>query len=121
MSKKDSRIAYYGTWGSPGHSFRAIQGEFSAQEIDSLSRIDSWPFHEEMAQEGFCYVFWAQFLGYAIPFSEDDSRPGCVSAIFVEGAQTSSDILSAIFNTHNLFLHSRFRRRLPRTSDREKD
>lgn len=32
-----NRIAYYGTWGRPGHGFVAIQGEFTTEEIRSIT------------------------------------------------------------------------------------
>ena len=90
VKMNNRRIGYFGTWNRPGHFFRSINGVFSRREVESLSRIDLPVFHEDMKENGYCYVTWEDFLGYAIPFSIDDRRPGCVSAIFVEGARFSS-------------------------------
>lgn len=109
------RVAYYGTWGRPGHIFVAIRGEFSAEEIRGITNIDSDIYIEATTIEGFHYYGFGNFLGYGIPFSIDDRRPGCITAVFVEHAATPEDIL----NTLNAFpeLKQRFRRRLPKPSD----
>lgn len=67
------RIGYFGTWGRPGHFFRSINGVFSRREVEALSLIDMPVFHDDMKENGHCYVLWEGFLGYAIPFSDDDA------------------------------------------------
>ena len=91
------RIAYYGTWGRPGHIFVAIRGEFSAEEIRGITNIDSDIYIEATAIEGFHYYGFGNFLGYGIPFSIDDRRPGCITAVFVEHAATPEDIRLLLF------------------------
>ena len=110
-----NRIAYFGTWGKPGHGFIAIQGQFTAEEIRGISKIDHPVFIEATTVEGFHYFCYDHFLGYGIPFSIDDRRPGCVSAVFVEYATGPSDIINAL----NAFpeLKRRFLRRLPDPED----
>lgn len=116
MKSTEYRVAYFGTWGCKGHFFRPIKGSFTKRERDAMSNIDLPVFHEQMESEGYCYVVWEKFLGYAIPFSRDDKRPGCVSAIFVEGAETSKDILEVLQNA-DIVLQSRFSKRLPKPNE----
>lgn len=115
MDILNCRIAYYGTRGKPGHFFRPLRGTFSEHETQSLSRVDSAAFHEATAGAGYCYTLWRKFLGYVIPFSVDDRRPGCVSAIFVEGAESSKDICRVINSDPEL--RWRFNKRLPKPND----
>lgn len=110
-----NRIAYYGTWGRPGHGFVAIKGEFTADEIRGITNIDSDVYIEATAAEGFHYFIFGDFLGYGIPFSIDDRRPGCISAIFVEYATRSEDIIS-VLDSHPE-IKRRFMRRLPKPSE----
>lgn len=110
-----NRIAYYGTWGRPGHNFMAIRGEFTAEEIRGITNIDSDIYIDATATEGFHYYGFGDFLGYGIPFSIDDKRPGCITAVFVEHAATAEDILNALNAFPELKQH--FRRRLPKPSD----
>ena len=105
------RIAYYGTWGRPGHNFMAIRGEFTAEEIRGITNIDSDVYIDPTAAEGFHYYRFGDFLGYGIPFSIDDKRSGCITAVFVEHAATAEDILNALDAFPEL--KQRFRRRLP--------
>ena len=65
--------------------------------------------------EGFHYFGYDNFLGYGIPFSLDDSRPGCISVVFVEYATIPDDILETIEAVPEL--RRIFARRLPRPSD----
>lgn len=116
MNTNENRIAYFGTWGAKGHYFRPIRGSFSEREINALSRIDLPVFHDEMQSNGHCYVKWARFLGYAIPHSVDDKRPGCVSAIFVENVTSSTDIREIILNA-DVMLKLRFIKRLPKPNE----
>lgn len=111
------RIGYFGTWGRSGHFFRSINGVFSRREEEALSRVDLPVFHDDMKENGYCYVVWEGFLGYAIPFSTDDRRPGCVTAIFVEGARFSSEILDILLDQANSYLRSHFLKRLPSRAD----
>lgn len=110
-----NRIAYFGTWGKPGHGFIAIQGQFTAKEIRGISKIDHPVFIEPTTVEGFHYFCYDHFLGYGIPFSIDDRRPGCISAVFVEYATEAKDIINALDNHPELKRH--FLRRLPKPSD----
>lgn len=110
-----NRIAYYGIWGSPGHGFVAIRGRFSAEEIRGITNTDSDIYIEATAADGFHYYGFGDFLGYGIPFSIDDRRPGCITAVFVEHAATAEDILNAIDAFPEL--RQRFMRRLPKPSD----
>lgn len=110
-----NRIAYFGTWGKPGHGFVAIQGKFTAEEIKGISKIDHPVFIEATTSEGFHYYGFGNFLGYGIPFSIDDKRPGCITAVFVENATTPEDILNALDAFPEL--RQRFRRRLPKPLD----
>lgn len=116
MNINECRIAYFGTWGTPGHLFRVIRGTFTKRERDAMSNIDMPVFHDAMNQKKYLYVTFERFMGYAIPVSMDDKRPGCVSAIFVEGAESPNDIREIINNADNM-LKSRFITRLPKSSD----
>lgn len=110
-----NRIAYFGTWGRPGHGFVAIQGKFTVEEVRGISKIDHPVYIEAACHEGFKYFVFDDFLGYAVPYSLDDSRPGCISAIFVEHSTHSEDIIS-VLDSHPE-LKRRFMRRLPKPSE----
>lgn len=110
-----NRIAYYGTWNRPGHRFVAIRGEFTAKEIRAISNIDSDVYIDATVAQRFHYFGFGDFLGYGIPFSIDDKRPGCITVVFVEHAATAEDILNALDAFPEL--KQRFRRRLPKPSD----
>lgn len=107
-----NRIAYYGTWGRPGHVFVPIRGEFSAEEIRGITNLDSDVYIEATKIQGFHYYGFGDFLGYGIPFSIDDHRPGCITAVFVEHAATAEDILNVLDAFPEL--KQRFKRRLPK-------
>lgn len=115
MNKIMNRIAYYGTWCHPGHNFVAICGEFTAEEVRGISNIDSDVYINATAAQRFHYFSFGDFLGYGIPFSIDDKRPGCITAVFVEHAANPEDILNALDAFPEL--KQRFRRRLPKPSD----
>lgn len=110
-----NRIAYFGTWSRPGHLFMAIRGTFSQQDIDNICKIDSPIYHEAVESEGYHYFGYKDFLGYAIPYSNDDKRGGCITAIFVEHAKSSKDIIEALEQYPDL--RNKFRKRPPRPSE----
>lgn len=109
------RVAYFGTWGCKGHYVRAIEGTFTQQELDAFAKVDSPAYHEAMQAEGYTYCLYKDFVGYCIPFSADDKRGGCITAIFVEGAECSQDIRQVI--QLDLQLTFQFWKRLPKSSD----
>lgn len=110
-----NRIAYFGTWGKPGHFFRAIEGRFNRGEEDTLSLIDCHAFTKHMEGKRYSYVECNTFLGYAVPYSIDDPRPGSFAVIFVEFAETPQDIINALDTHPELKRH--FLRRLPDSAD----
>lgn len=110
-----NRIAYYGTVGAPGHEFKTINGKFTEEEINNLSKIDSPVYIEATQADGFHYFGYDHFLGYGIPFSIDDRRPGCISVVFVEYASGPQDIINALEAFPEL--KRRFLRRLPDPGD----
>lgn len=68
-----------------------------------------------MKADGFLYGVFDNFMFYAIPYSRDDKRPGCVSAIFVENAKSSKDIIETIMS--DCELRWRFGKRLPKENE----
>lgn len=113
--EKDNRICYFGTRGRAGHFAYPMVGNFTAEELRAIDKIDNPVFYEAMKSDGFLYGALGSFLFYAIPYSMDDKRPGCVSAIFVENAKSSNDIREAIMN--DCELRYRFGERLPKEDE----
>lgn len=113
--EKDNRICYFGTRGRTGHCAYPIVGKFTKEEIEYIEKIDLPVYHEAMQPDGFLYGALDNFMFYAIPYSMDDKRPGCVSAIFVENAKSSNDIREAIMNDAEL--RWRFSKRLPKENE----
>ena len=112
----NNRIAYFGTRGQPGHSAYPIVGKFTREELDNICDIDCDRVHHTMSSNGgFCYGTLGNFMFYAIPVSKDDKRPGCITAIFVEGATSSNDIRKAIMNDAEL--RWRFDKRYPKENE----
>lgn len=110
-----NRICYFGTRGRAGHFAYPIVGKFTTEEIMVIERIDNPVYHEAMKADGFLYGVFDNFMFYAIPYSKDDKRPGCVSAIFVENARSSKDIREVIMS--DCELQWRFGKRLPKEND----
>lgn len=113
------RIAYYGTWGCAGHFVRPIVGSFTKQELEAFEKVDCPAFCDTMKADGYTYCLYNNFLGYCIPFSADDKRSGCVTAIFVEGAKSSADILQVL--EQDARLSFQFWKRRPKISDVPKE
>lgn len=113
------RVAYFGTWGRAGHFVRPIEGEFTKQELEAFEKVDCPAFHETMAADGYTYCQYNDFMGYCIPFSADDKRGGCVTALFVEGATSSAEILAVIERDKRLSFQ--FWKRRPKVSDIPKE
>ncbi|WP_304833901.1 hypothetical protein [Muribaculum intestinale] len=113
------RVAYFGTWGRAGHFVRPIVGQFSKQELEAFERVDLPAFHDAMLADGYAYCLYDDFLGYCIPFSADDKRSGCVTAIFVEGAKCSADILQVL--KQDARLSFQFWKRRPKVTDIPKE
>lgn len=113
------RIAYYGTWGSKGHFVRPIVGVFTKQEFEAFERIDTPAYHEAMTIDGYAYCQYENFMGYCIPFSADDKRGGCITAIFVEDAKCSADIVQVL--EQDARLSFQFWKRRPKISDIPKE
>lgn len=112
---KDRRICYFGTRGKPGHFAYPIVGNFKAEELADIAKIDSPHIYEEMVIDGFVYGRLGSFMYYAIPYSVDDKRPGSFSALFVEFATSSRDIREVILN--NTELQWRFSKRIPKEDE----
>lgn len=110
-----NRIAYFGTWGRPGHLFRAIRGTFSQQDINNICKIDSPVYHEAIEANGYHYLHYKNFLGYAIQYSDDDKRGGCITVVFVENATSANDIIKTLEQHPDL--QRRFRKRMPQPSE----
>lgn len=110
-----NRIAYFGTWGRPGHLFKAIRGPFSKQDINNICKIDSPVYHEAIEADGYHYLRYKNFLGYAIPYSEDDKRGGSMTVIFIENAKSAKDIIRALEQFPEL--QRRFRKPMPQPSE----
>lgn len=110
-----NRICYFGTRGKPGHFAYPIVGNFTAQEIEDISKIDNPVYYNAMAADGFMYGKLYNFLFYAIPYSMDDKRPGSFSAIFVEYATSSKDLKEAIMS--DCELRVRFSKRYPKEDE----
>lgn len=109
------RIAYFGTWGCKGHFVRPIIGKFTKQELEAFEKVDCHAFQDAMQADGYTYCKYNDFMGYCIPFSADDKRGGCITAIFVEGAKCSADILEAIESDARLSFQ--FWKRRPSVND----
>lgn len=110
-----NRICYFGTRGKPGHYAHPLVGSFTAAELENISKIDRAIYHEHIEYDGFGYGFLPPFMWYAIPYSKDDKRPGCISAIFVENAKTSKEIREAILSDPEL--RWRFGKRFPKEDE----
>lgn len=110
-----NRICYFGTRGKPGHFAYPIVGNFTAEEIEGICKIDNPVYYEAMVADGFIYGKLYNFLFYAIPYSMDDKRLGSFSAIFVENATSSQDIKEAIMS--DVELRVRFSRRYPKIGE----
>lgn len=110
-----NRICYFGTRGRAGHFAYPIVGDFTAEELNAIKKIDGPMYHEAMNHDGFLYGAIGKFLCYAIPYSVDDKRPGCISAIFVENAKRSKDIREAIMSDAEL--RWRFSKRYPKDNE----
>lgn len=111
----DNRICYFGTRGRTGHFAFPIAGKFIREELNNIEKIDQPVYHEAMKADGFIYGVLGSFMFYAIPGSKDDKRPGCITAIFVENAQTSNDIREAIMSDAEL--RWRFDKRYPKENE----
>lgn len=111
----NNRVCYFGTRGRSGHFVYPIVGDFTKEELTAIERIDDPAYHEAMKPDGFLYGTLGNFMLYAIPYSRDDKRPGCVSAIFVENAKSSNDIRDVIMS--NCELRWRFGKRLPKEDE----
>lgn len=109
------RIIYFGTWEGPGHYARPICGEFTDKELSIAVGFDRQSIHNAAFESGFVYIRIGNFLGYAIPHSVDDNRPGCITAVLVEGAKTSTEIRSAIIK--HWPLPYKFKQRLPQPNE----
>jgi hypothetical protein len=113
--EKDNRICYFGTRGRAGHFAYPIVGNFTAEELRAIDKIDNPVFYEAMKSDGFLYGTLGNFMFYAIPYSMDDKRAGSFSAVFVEFATSSKDIREAIMN--DCELRYRFGKRLPKEDE----
>lgn len=111
-----NRICYFGTRGKAGHFAYPIVGSFTREELQNMEKIDLPVYHKAMEADGFLYGVLDNFMLYAIPYSRDDKRSGCVSAIFVENAKSSNDIREAIMSDREL--RWRFGKRLPKEKER---
>nr|DAI64013.1 MAG TPA: hypothetical protein [Caudoviricetes sp.] len=88
------RMAYFGTYGCPGHYFKAIFGEFSSQEEEDLSKID-----EDFQLFGFSGFGFFWYKGYgclSFSASPDDNRSGSKTVFFVECAYFKKEVLEAL-------------------------
>lgn len=110
-----NRICYFGTRGRAGHFAYPINGSFTEEELKNIEKIDHPVYHKAMEADGFLYGVLDNFMFYAIPYSMDDKRPGCVSAIFVENAKSSKDIRAAIMS--DCELRCRFSKRYPKDNE----
>lgn len=110
-----NRICYFGTRESAGHFAYPIVGDFTAEELKGIAKIDDTMYHEAMVSDGFIYGTFGDFMFYAIPYSVDDKRPGSISAIFVENAKSSNDIRKAIMS--DCELRWRFSKRYPKADE----
>lgn len=110
-----NRICYFGTRGRAGHFAYPIVGDFTSEELMAIEKIDAPVYHEMMKSDGFLYGTLGNFMFYAIPYSRDDKRPGCVSAIFVENAKNSNGIREVIMN--DCELRYRFGKRYPKENE----
>ena len=102
----ERRICYFGTRGRAGHFTYPIVGKFTREELKNI---------DAMKADGFIYGTLGNFMLYAIPCSKDDKRPGCISAIFVEGATSAKDIKEAIMSDSEL--RWRFDKRYPKEDE----
>ena len=111
----ERRICYFGTRGRAGHFTYPIVGKFTREELKNIEKIDQPVYHDAMKADGFIYGTLGNFMLYAIPCSKDDKRPGCISAIFVEGATSAKDIKEAIMSDSEL--RWRFDKRYPKEDE----
>ena len=101
MSK---RVIYFGTEGNghAGHYPLGINCKLSFEDCRYISEIDKF---EEFPPDGF--FRWREFIGYGVPFSPDDTRPGSKTIVLVENG-TKDDIIYCINNDR--FLNRQFNR-----------
>lgn len=92
-----SKIAYFGTLhiGS-GHHFKAIEGDFSNEEILAIEKLDvliDGIFDSSVEAKFFRYL---NYLGLAINASPDDDRPGSKTIVLLKDVRNENEILRVI-------------------------
>lgn len=101
------RIAYFGTEGKAGHSFKAIQGEFTKEEIREIEKVDCDAIYKVFKHEySFEFFMYGRYGCLGFPASPDDDRGGSKTIIFVEGAITKEDVTKAV--NSSIFVKSQF-------------
>lgn len=101
------RIAYFGTDGCPGHSFKAIQGKFTSEEEKHIEKIDCYAINKVFKHGcSFEFFMYGKYACLGFPASPDDSRPGCKTIIFVEGVITKTEVLKSV--NGSIFVKNQF-------------
>lgn len=91
------RIAYFGTEGQAGHSFKAIQGEFTKEEIREIEKVDCDAIYKVFKHKySFEFFMYGRYGCLGFPASPDDDCGGSKTIIFVEGAIIKEDVLKAV-------------------------
>lgn len=93
------RVAYFGTQGSGevGHYFIAIKGEFTYEEREEITRLDSYDtLNMFEGKRSFRFFRYGRYLGLAFPASPDDKRGGSITLVVVEKAETHKEVLDAL-------------------------
>jgi hypothetical protein len=109
-----NRLIYFGTSGCPGHSAIVIKGWVDEKEKDRIARItDSELVHNYVEREWMherkpVLLHVENYSGYAIPFSIDDNRGACITALITDFDThlTAEDFKAEI--EKNVFLKKQF-------------
>ena len=101
---KKNRIAYFGTIDGPGHKAIGIQVTFTQRELEVFEKVDCSAFDDIVKSTTQLTLFthgWG-WMAAAFPASPNDKRRGSKTCVFVEGARTYQDFLTAIRNDPSL-------------------
>jgi hypothetical protein len=108
------RIIYYGTSGCAGHYAMTIKGCCSEQEKDQIARITDSEFVHDFVERNWLHEHCPVLLHtnnysiYAIPFSVDDNRGACITALITDFDTRLTESDFAIEIEKNEFLKKQF-------------
>lgn len=103
------RMIYFGTDGGPGHHARTLNFRDEAFRMTLTMFLDSDVWLSRIEQRRYYYpINFGRFTFsiYAVPFSVDDTRPGCHTELWWEGMHPEEEMREFIRN--DVFLKRQF-------------